>query len=95
MAETVARNSGSRADDGRRDPARTRGARDGRAATRRGGALTTTTVGGSTGEGLASLQHDRAMADAALAGGRAANQQRGRRLAVWRRAIEGLTQGRS
>ncbi|KAK9134363.1 hypothetical protein Syun_013693 [Stephania yunnanensis] len=58
-------------DDGRRDSGEGfKGAR-GRAATaRRGGALTATTVGGSTGEGLASLQHNRAIVGGTPAGGR-------------------------
>ncbi|KAK9156758.1 hypothetical protein Scep_003332 [Stephania cephalantha] len=83
---------------GRRDSGEGRRGARGRAAAaaaaRRGGVLTAATVGGSTGEGLASLQHDRAMDDAAPVGertvGSSGGPQRGRRLAVRRRAIEGI-----
>ncbi|KAK9098678.1 hypothetical protein Syun_025723 [Stephania yunnanensis] len=47
------------------------------AAASRGGALIMATVGGSTGEGLASLEHDGAMTDMAPAGGRTVDSSGG------------------
>ncbi|KAK9092936.1 hypothetical protein Syun_027847 [Stephania yunnanensis] len=74
MAETVARRSGSMVDGGRSDSSEGRWGARGQAvaatAARGGGALTPTTVGDSTGEGFASLQHDEAMVDVAPAGTR-------------------------
>ncbi|KAK9141007.1 hypothetical protein Scep_010688 [Stephania cephalantha] len=101
MAETVTRSSGSRADGERRDSGEgRRGARGRAAAARHDGVLTAATVGSSTGEGLASLQHDRAMADAAPAGGRTVGSSGGPVVRTTARgaattAIEGSTQGDS
>ncbi|KAK9100259.1 hypothetical protein Scep_023689 [Stephania cephalantha] len=101
MAETVARSSGFRVDGGRRDSSDgCRGARGRAAATaaaRRGGALTAATrrrwvaplarvwQASSTME-LWSTLHQQADGRSAAA----ADQQRGRRLAVRQRAIKGI-----